>query len=98
MDFFNTETGKIDIEKIQLSIREQFENTLKKKMKITSEFSKEILEEYINHVVESFIEDIQLMKASSSLFVVDLKAKISTVCDYIMSVEKVEKRFNNEKN
>jgi hypothetical protein len=95
MDFLDPEDGKINEEKIQLAIRELFDNTLKKKIIFKSEFTKEILEEHINHVVECLMEDIQLMKSTSSFFVVDLKDKISKVCDYIISIEKVEKQFHS---
>jgi len=95
MDFLDPEDGNVNTEKIQLAIRELFNDILKKKIILTSEFSKEILEEHINHVIECLLEDIQLMKSTSSFFVVDLKDKISKVCDYIISIEKVEKQFNH---
>jgi hypothetical protein len=73
--------------KLDIAIRDLFNNNINKRTSGITDVSKIILEEHITHMIQWVLSDIQLMRSTSSFFVVDLKEKVNKVCDYIYSIE-----------
>jgi len=90
MDFIDPDDGHINEEKLDIAIRDLFSSSISKRTTGVTDLSKVILEEHITHMIQWVLSDIQLMRSTSSFFVVDLKEKVNKVCDYIYSIEKAK--------
>jgi hypothetical protein len=90
MDFIDPDDGHINEEKLDIAIRDLFNSSISKRTSGVTDLSKVILEEHITHMIQWVLSDIQLMKSTSSFFVVDLKEKVNKICDYVYSIEKAK--------